>query len=119
MLEILRSLATSEEVEYLMDRAFGDAGPDPDAFPRARESMTFLAGMAVRCRNAGAPFEATWSLVSERKGLDALADPQGRAFWDRVRFAMRALASPDWGGAVKKNRDIMGSHRRHLDSNSN
>jgi hypothetical protein len=93
MLEILRTLATPEEVEYLMGRVFGDAGLDPDAFPRARESMAFLAGMAVRARNAGTPFEATWSLVSQRKGLDALADPEGRAFWDRVRRGMKALAS--------------------------
>ena len=119
LLEILKTLATPEEVEFLMGRVFHDAGLDPELFPRARESMTFLAGMAVRARNAGAPFEATWSLLSEHKGLDALADPEGRAFWDRVRFAMRALASPDWGGVVKKNRDILKSHRRRLDSNSN
>jgi hypothetical protein len=55
--------------------------------------MAFLAGMAVRGRNAGSPFEATWSLVSERKGLDEIADPEGRALWDRVRRAMKALAS--------------------------
>jgi hypothetical protein len=93
MLEVLRTLATPEEVAFLMDRVFHDAGLDPGRFPRAEESMAFLAGMAVRGRNAGSPFEATWSLVSERKNLDALADPEGRALWDRVRRAMKALAS--------------------------
>jgi hypothetical protein len=93
MLEILKTLATPEEVQFLMDRVFHDAGLDPDAFPRARESMAFLAGMAVRARNAGTPFEAAWSLVSQRKGLDEIADPEGRAFWGRVRSGMRALAS--------------------------
>lgn len=93
MLEILKTLATPEEVAFLTARVFHDAGLDPDLFPRAGESMAFLAGMAVRARNAGTPFEATWSLVSDRKHLDAIADPQGRAFWDRVRRGMRALAS--------------------------
>ena len=94
ILEILKSAASFEEVEFLAAAAFG--GVDPDSVPRGRESMAFLAGMAVRARNAGTPFEATWSLVAERKGLDRLEDPAAVALWGRIRAAMRALASPSW-----------------------
>ncbi|WP_165250207.1 hypothetical protein [Paludisphaera soli] len=94
VLEILRTLASPAEVEFLAGRAFGDV--DLDSVPRARESMAFLAGMAVRARNTGAPFEATWSLLSECKGLDQITDPAAKAFWNRVRRAMKDLSRPDW-----------------------
>lgn len=92
VLETLRTLATPAEVDFLVAAAFGDV--DPEAVHRARESMAFLAGMAVRARNAGTPFAATWSLVVDIKRLDSLADPVGRAFWGRVQSAMRILAEP-------------------------
>lgn len=98
VLETLRTLATPEEVDFLVAAAFGDV--DPEVVQRARESMAFLAGMAVRARNAGTPFAATWSLVVDIKRLDSLADPVGLAFWGRVQSAMRTLAEPGshgWG----------------------
>ncbi len=101
MLEILRTLASPEEVDFLVERVFDDVGLDPESIPRARESLAFLAGMAVRARNAGAPFEATWSLLSDMKGLDALADPAAQAFWARVRRAMRALSRRGWKPAPR------------------
>lgn len=91
-LESMRTLATPEEVDFLVAAAFGDV--DVDAIPRARETMVFLAGMAVRARNAGTPFAATWSLVVDIKRLDSLVDPVGLAFWGRVQSAMRTLAEP-------------------------
>lgn len=100
VLESLRTLATPEEVDFLVAAAFGDV--DPDSVPRGRESMTFLASMAARARNAGAPFEATWSLVVELKGLDRLHDPAARAFWGRIRKAMRTLAESRPGLCAKK-----------------
>lgn len=92
VLESMRTLATPEEVDFLAAVAFRDF--DLDDIPRARETMIFLAGMAVRARNAGTPIDAMWSLVVERKGLDRLEDPDAREFWGRVRRGMRALAEP-------------------------
>lgn len=104
MLEILKSLATPEEVDFLAAVAFGDL--DPDSIPRGRESMAFLAGMAARARNAGTPFEATWSLIVERRGLDRLRDPAAVALWSRIRAAMRTLAESGLPGEPKKSASL-------------
>lgn len=98
-LESMRTLATPEEVDFLAAVAFGDV--DLDAIPRARETMVFLAGMAVRARNAGTPIDAMWSLLVERKGLDRLEDHEAREFWDRVRRGMRSLAEPRTDDAAR------------------
>ena len=41
MLEVLKSLASAEEVEFLAAAAFGDV--DPDSVPRGRETMALTA----------------------------------------------------------------------------
>jgi len=98
MREILRTAATEREVDFLAARALGGgAAAARPPLPLLREGFAFLAGLAVRARKRGTPFEATWAVLARVKRLDELTDPAARAFWDRVRRGMRDLADPAWG----------------------